>query len=116
MTFRSLAPPGARRPGWTGIDALMGGGYGCAGWRPRSDGEGEFGKGRWEPLLWVKFPAEFVVTAAEVLDECVSSTDHAGRAEPCEATHGPESGREQSLIGLDGIIPVLLHDVARGRP
>ena len=59
---------------------------------PRSDGEGEFGEGRGEPLLWVEFHAEFVVAAAEVLDDCVSGADHAGRAEPFEATHGPESG------------------------
>jgi hypothetical protein len=82
---------------------------------PRSDGEGEFGEGRWELLLWVEFHAEFVVAAAEVLDECVSGADHAGRAEPFEATHGPESRLESSMVGLDWIIPVLLHDVARGR-
>jgi hypothetical protein len=34
------------------------------------------------------------------LDECVSSTDHTGRAEPCEATHGPESRLDPSMIGL----------------
>jgi hypothetical protein len=34
---------------------------------PRSDGEDEFGEGRWEPLLWIEFHAEFVVAAAEVL-------------------------------------------------
>ena len=33
---------------------------------PRSDGEGEFGEGRREPLLWVEFHAEFVVAAADV--------------------------------------------------
>jgi hypothetical protein len=82
---------------------------------PRSDGEGEFGEGRREPLLWVEFHAEFVVAAAEVLDECVSGADHTGRAEPFEATHGPESGLERSMVGLDRIIPVLLHDVVRGR-
>jgi hypothetical protein len=54
------------------------------GWRPRLDGEGEFGEGRWEPMLRVESHVEFVVAAAEVLDECVSSTDHAGRAEPFE--------------------------------
>jgi hypothetical protein len=55
------------------------------------------------------------VAAADVLDECVSGADHAGRAEPLEATHGPESILEPSMIGLDWIIPVLPHDVARGR-
>ena len=82
---------------------------------PRSDGEGEFGKGRWEAMLWVEFHAEFVVAAADVLDECVSGTDHAGRAEPFEATHWPQSGLESSMIGLDRIISVLLHNMARGR-
>jgi hypothetical protein len=82
---------------------------------PGSDGEGEFGEGRREPMLWVEFHAEFVVAAADVLDECVSGADHAGRAEPFEATHGPESRLEPSMIGLDWIIPVLPHDVARGR-
>jgi hypothetical protein len=55
------------------------------------------------------------VAAVDVLDECVSGADHVGRAEPFEAAHGPESGLESSMIGLDRIIPVLLHDVARGR-
>ena len=62
-----------------------------------------------------KFHAEFVVAAADVLDECVSGADHAGRAEPFEATHWPKSGLEASMIGLDGIIPVLLHNMAHGR-
>ena len=66
-------------------------------------------------MLWVEFHAQFVVAAADVLDEGVSSTDHAGRAEPFEATHRPESALEPTMIGLDRIIPVLLHDVARGR-
>src|SRR5947209_3168984 len=82
---------------------------------PRSDGEGEFGEGRREPMLWVEFYAEFVVAAADVLDECVSGTDHAGRAEPFEATHRSESALEPTMIGLDWIIPVLLHDMAHGR-
>jgi hypothetical protein len=33
---------------------------------PRSDGEGEFGEGRREPMLWVEFHAKFVVAAADV--------------------------------------------------
>jgi hypothetical protein len=55
---------------------------------PRSDDEGEFGEGRREPMLWVEFYAEFVVAAADVLDEGVSSADHAGRAEPLVADGG----------------------------
>jgi hypothetical protein len=64
-------------------------------------------------MLWLEFHAQFVVAAADVLDECVSSTDHAGRAEPFEATHWPESRLQSSMIGLDRIIPVLLRDMAR---
>src|SRR5947209_14463047 len=65
---------------------------------PRSDGEGEFGEGRREPMLWVEVYAEFVVAAADVLDECVSGTDHAGRAEPFEATpHGLRRARPRHL-------------------
>ena len=45
---------------------------------PRSNAEGEFGEGRREPTLWVEFHAEFVVAAADVLDEGVAGTDHAG--------------------------------------
>ncbi len=82
---------------------------------PRSDGEGKFGEGRRKPMLWIEFHAEFVVAATEVLDECVSGTDHADRTEPFEATHRPEPGLEASMIGLDHIIRVLLHDMARER-
>ena len=58
--------------------------------------------------------AEFVVAAAEVLDECVTGADHAGGAEPFESAHRPDSGLEPSMIGLKGIVRVLLHDMARG--
>ena len=54
-------------------------------------------------MLWVEFHAEFVVDAAEVLDECVSGTDHAGREESFETTYWPQSGLESSIIGLDRI-------------
>jgi len=42
---------------------------------PRLGGEGEFGEGRREPMLWVELDAEFVVAAAEVLHERVSGAD-----------------------------------------
>ena len=41
---------------------------------------GEFGEDRWELMSWVDIDAEFVVAAAEVLDERVPGTDHSGRA------------------------------------
>jgi hypothetical protein len=64
-------------------------------------------------MPWVAVHTEFVVPAAEILDECVPGTDHSCRTEPFEATHRPQSGFEPSMIGLDGVIGVLLHDVAR---
>jgi hypothetical protein len=64
-------------------------------------------------MPWVAVHTEFVVTAAEILDECVPGTDHSYRTEPFQATHRPQSGFEPSMIGLDGVIGVLLHDVAR---
>jgi hypothetical protein len=41
---------------------------------PRSDGAGEFGEDRCEPMAWVDIHAEFVVSASEVLDERVPGT------------------------------------------
>ena len=48
--------------------------------------------------------AEFVVAVVEVLDECVPGTDHSCRAESCQAAHGPQSGRQEPVIGFDGVI------------
>jgi hypothetical protein len=42
------------------------------------DGEGEFGKDCCDPVSRVEIDGQFVVTAAQVLDECVSCTDHSG--------------------------------------
>jgi hypothetical protein len=48
------------------------------------DGEGEFGEGCWDSVVGVKVKVkvegQFVVSAAQVLDECMSCTDHLGRA------------------------------------
>ncbi len=44
------------------------------------DGEGEFGEGGREPMLWVLLRAEFVVATSEVLDEGVASADHGSSA------------------------------------
>ena len=49
---------------------------------PCLDGEGELGEGRGEPMSGIDVKAEFVVAAAQVLDECVSGADDADRAEP----------------------------------
>ena len=82
---------------------------------PRSDGEGEFGEGRGEPMVRVEVKGEFVVAAAEVLDEGVPRTDHSRRAQPFKTAHRPQPGLEPSVISLDQIIRILLDDVAGGR-
>ena len=66
-------------------------------------------------MPWVAVHTEFVVTTAQILDECVPGTDHSCRTEPFQATHRPQSGFEPSMIGLDGVIGVLLHDMADAR-
>jgi hypothetical protein len=42
------------------------------------DGEGEFGKDCWDPVSRVEIDSQFVVTAAQILEESVSCTDHSG--------------------------------------
>jgi hypothetical protein len=59
----------------------------------------------------VGFDAEFVVAAAEVLDERMSGADPAGRAELFEPAHGPEPGFEPCVIGFHRVVRVLLDDV-----
>jgi hypothetical protein len=70
---------------------------------PCLDCAGEFSKDRREPMPWIGVPAEFVVSAVQVLDECGAGADHSGRAKPFEATHGSEPGLEPNVIGFDGI-------------
>jgi hypothetical protein len=60
--------------------------------------------------------AEFVVAAAQVLDERMPGANHSGRVEPFEPTHRSEPGLEPTMIGFDGVVRILLHDVARGGP
>src|SRR2546423_14318007 len=87
---------------WQGAVALAGGKTRSTLETSCSDGECELGKGRGEPVSGVDVVhAEFVVASAEVLDECVSGADDAGRAEPFEAPHRPQPGFEPSMIGFD---------------
>jgi hypothetical protein len=48
----------------------------CSAALPRSDGLGEFGEDRCEPMPSIRLPAEFVVAATKVLHERVPGTDH----------------------------------------
>jgi hypothetical protein len=82
---------------------------------PCLDCAGEFSKDRRESMSWIGVQAQFVVSVAQVLDECMASANHPGRAKPFEATHRSEPGLEPTVIGFDGVVGVLLHDVARRR-
>lgn len=42
------------------------------------------------------------------------STEHSCRGESFEAAHRPYPGLQSSVIGLDRIVRVLLHDMTRG--
>ena len=59
--------------------------------------------------------AEFVVAAAEILDEGVSGADHSCRAEPCEPAHRSQPGFQPPMVGFNRVVGVLLGDVVRGR-
>ncbi len=71
---------------------------------PRLDGEGEFGEGGREPMLWVLLHAEFVVATSEVLDEGVASADHPSQAQSFKATHRPQARLQAPMIGFDGLL------------
>jgi hypothetical protein len=69
----------------------------------RSDGEGEFGEDRCEPMPSIDIPAEFVVTATKILHERVPGTDHPCRAQPFQTAHRPQPNLQTPMIGFDGI-------------
>ena len=75
---------------------------------------GEFGEGCRESMPGVDIDAEFVVAAADVLDEGVPGTDDPGRAEPFESAHRPQPSLKPSVIGFDRVVGVLLGDMACG--
>ena len=52
-----------------------------------SESTGKFGEGREEPMPWAGIDTEFVMAAAEVLDERGPGTDHPCRAYLFQATH-----------------------------
>jgi len=63
-------------------------------------------------MVWGGIQAEFVVAAPQVLDERMPSGNHSGRMEPCELTHRSEPGLEPTMICFDGVVRVLLGEVA----
>jgi hypothetical protein len=59
--------------------------------------------------------SQFVVAAADVLDEGVAGSDYSCAAELFEPAHGSQSGLQPSVIAFDRIISVLLGDMAGAR-
>jgi hypothetical protein len=72
---------------------------------------GEFGEGCGDPMPGVDIATEFVVSATEVLDECVSGADDIGDC----SVWSPRLGRSSSVVGFDGVVGVLLGEMAYGR-
>jgi hypothetical protein len=54
---------------------------------------------------------EFVVAAAEVLDEGMPGGQGPLGTVALQAAHRPEAGFQPSVIGFDRVVRVLLHDV-----
>ena len=79
--------------GWRGGSVALalresGAGPFSSGWN--SDGEGEFGERGGEAMSGIGVDAEFVVAAAQILDERMTGVDHPGRAEPFQPAHRPQ--------------------------
>ena len=64
-------------------------------------------------MPWIYIQAEYVVAAAEILDERVASSDHSCRTESFEAAHRPEPSLQAAMVGFYGVVGVLLGDMAR---
>src|SRR4051812_31882812 len=83
--------------------------------RPGSDRPGKFGERDRDAMVCACVDAEFVVTAADVLHECVAAHDHGRGSEAFEAAHRPQAGLEPAVVALDPIVRVLLDVVACAR-
>jgi hypothetical protein len=54
------------------------------------------------------------MTTAHVLNERMSCADHSRGVQPFKTTHRPQPGLQTTMICFDGVICILLHDVASG--
>jgi hypothetical protein len=59
------------------------------------------------------FGDEFVVTAAQVLNERMAGRDRACRAHPLESAHRTQPRFEPTMISLDGVVGIPLNHVPR---
>ncbi len=54
--------------------------------------------------MWVGVDAEFVVAAANVLDECLPGADRLGGTDAFQSTHRPQAGLELAVVGFDPVV------------
>jgi hypothetical protein len=80
---------------------------------PASETLREFGERCREQVVRCLFGRDFVVSAAEVLNERVTGRDGARGAQPLESAHRSQSGFQASVIGFDDVVRVLLEHVPR---
>ena len=86
------------------------------GWKDRwSDRRRELGERCRQSELWRDVGGEFVVAAAEVLDQRVAGGDPRGRPDPFQPAHGPQPSLQSSMIAFDRVVLVWLRGVRRGR-
>ena len=70
-------------------------------WRRCSDGKGEFDEARFEPAAGLGIQAEFVVSAAQVLDERMPATDNLRGADAFQAAHRSRSRLQPTEVTTD---------------
>lgn len=75
---------------------------------------GEFGERVLDAAMGARVDAEFVVTAADVLHERVTTNDHPGSVIAFESTHRTEPRFESAVITFDAVVRILLGVVKRG--
>ncbi len=85
-----------------------------AGWLRGQMARGELGEGCRKSVLGFGVDAEFVVSAAEILDEGVPGSDDLGGAETFQSPHRPQSGLQPAVIGLDLVVGIPGVDVVGG--
>ena len=68
-----------------------------------------------KPQMPGGFGGQFVVSASEVLDECVTGDDHAGRSGRVAGLDWSEPGLESAVVVLDAVVGVLGGVVMRAR-
>jgi hypothetical protein len=75
---------------------------------------GEFGERGLDAPVVARVDAEFLVPAADVLHERVTTHDHPGGVVAFESTHRTQSRFESTVVAFDAVVRVLLDVVKRG--